>query len=408
MKKIRFPFPISRNDELRGGAGWKRIENAIQQITGRINGLNAITTPEMYGAIGDGITDDTISLQKAIDNNKTVTLSQGHIYKISDSLLLKSDTAIIGNGATIINNAACRTFGKGETPIDNVIIDGVNLIGSGSNDVSGEWPDINSAIVIATKATNITVKNCTFNKFRYGVFIGGEDGQHCYIMNCTFTDCKQAIDTFVEEDGCVTHCIFNDCEVAIELETNDNVTTNNFRISENRVLTTGGDNSVKLHTNINNVTIEGNIFDKAIQTGSTNITDLFIYNNVIGKGSYLGGNFKLCNNIINGITGITATAEAIIFGNYIEAVGTNEDAFETASPNIYFINNTANVARSFLRQGGAKAYIIGLRLLAGSIASNIQWSSIVFYDYCGVATPSDANFNQKLDDTWKYWETPTP
>lgn len=37
MKKIRFPFPTSRNDELRGGAGWDRIEKSLQEITAVIN-----------------------------------------------------------------------------------------------------------------------------------------------------------------------------------------------------------------------------------------------------------------------------------------------------------------------------------------------------------------------------------
>lgn len=44
MKKIKFPFPISRNDELRGGAGWDRIEKSLQEIAGFINsGNDAIT-----------------------------------------------------------------------------------------------------------------------------------------------------------------------------------------------------------------------------------------------------------------------------------------------------------------------------------------------------------------------------
>lgn len=44
MAKIRFPFPISRNDELRGGSGWQRIERSLQKMAGFINsGDDAIT-----------------------------------------------------------------------------------------------------------------------------------------------------------------------------------------------------------------------------------------------------------------------------------------------------------------------------------------------------------------------------
>ena len=44
MAKLRFPFPISRNDELRGGSGWQRIERSLQKMARFINsGDDAIT-----------------------------------------------------------------------------------------------------------------------------------------------------------------------------------------------------------------------------------------------------------------------------------------------------------------------------------------------------------------------------
>ncbi len=48
-----------------------------------------------YGAKGDGETDDTQALQKAIDEAKVLYLPQG-IYKITDTLYLKEDTCIYG------------------------------------------------------------------------------------------------------------------------------------------------------------------------------------------------------------------------------------------------------------------------------------------------------------------------
>ena len=47
------------------------------------------------GATGNGIHDDTVALQKAIDSNKTVYLPQG-IYRVSDTLILRRDTVLVG------------------------------------------------------------------------------------------------------------------------------------------------------------------------------------------------------------------------------------------------------------------------------------------------------------------------
>lgn len=47
------------------------------------------------GAKGDGTTDDTAALQKAIDSNRVVYLPQG-FYMVSDTIRLKPDTVLVG------------------------------------------------------------------------------------------------------------------------------------------------------------------------------------------------------------------------------------------------------------------------------------------------------------------------
>ena len=48
-----------------------------------------------FGAKGDGITDDTYAIQKAIDQKATVYLPQGR-YRVTETLVLKANTALIG------------------------------------------------------------------------------------------------------------------------------------------------------------------------------------------------------------------------------------------------------------------------------------------------------------------------
>lgn len=61
-----------------------------------------------YGAIGNGITDDTLSVQKAFEQGGDVYIPEGD-YRITKTLLVKSDT-------TITAHEKARLFMCGDTP----------------------------------------------------------------------------------------------------------------------------------------------------------------------------------------------------------------------------------------------------------------------------------------------------
>ncbi|MBV8830072.1 MAG: SMP-30/gluconolactonase/LRE family protein [Acidobacteriaceae bacterium] len=69
---------------------------AIRPMPGCEEWLNVKT----LGVVGDGKTDDTAALQKAIDGHRVLYLPSGH-YLVSDTLELKPDTAIIGLHPTL-------------------------------------------------------------------------------------------------------------------------------------------------------------------------------------------------------------------------------------------------------------------------------------------------------------------
>ena len=62
---------------------------------------NLLFTPEAYGAVGDGIADDTQAVQSAI-NNKYVSCMSGKTYKITSKLRIKEGGFINLNGSTFL------------------------------------------------------------------------------------------------------------------------------------------------------------------------------------------------------------------------------------------------------------------------------------------------------------------
>lgn len=70
----------------------------------RVKGL---VTPEMFGAVGDGVVDDHLAIQAALDAVDVVTLTETAVYQcvdyINGVINPKAGNKIIGRGATILN-----------------------------------------------------------------------------------------------------------------------------------------------------------------------------------------------------------------------------------------------------------------------------------------------------------------
>lgn len=81
----------------------------VETYTGLVNSLNNnytnsihFTTPELFGAIGDGITDDTLSIQNAINSGLPVIASKK--YKITSTLIISAHNIFILSGFIIADN----------------------------------------------------------------------------------------------------------------------------------------------------------------------------------------------------------------------------------------------------------------------------------------------------------------
>ncbi len=87
-------------------------------------------TPLAFGAIGDGVADDTTAVRQAVGTSKAVRLPAGKTFLVQDILVDgKNDFKLIGKGALKLKNAtnkALLTFKN----CSNLVIDGPDLDGN--------------------------------------------------------------------------------------------------------------------------------------------------------------------------------------------------------------------------------------------------------------------------------------
>lgn len=204
------------------------IDSEIKKVNSRLNEKVNIITPIMFGAIGDGINDDTESLEKMFNysDNCTIVLEHLKTYTISRKItILKSHLRVIGNDCTIKytnNNTVLQDMYSGITDDkdygvmlmfrkDNIYIENMNFNANRENtyfihngDKYYGWreglPDeniINIAKVgyITTTAiythlvSNIVIKKCSFDGFGVDVEVDGGWESENFINNVEICNC---------------------------------------------------------------------------------------------------------------------------------------------------------------------------------------------------------------------------
>lgn len=69
-------------------------------LSERIDSAEYYVTPEMFGALGDGETNDTQAIQAALDTGKPVVLTKGKVY-IASGIVMPNGSTLYGYHATI-------------------------------------------------------------------------------------------------------------------------------------------------------------------------------------------------------------------------------------------------------------------------------------------------------------------
>ena len=142
------------------------INNKIDELitTGEFNSfLSGIYTPEMFGAKGDGVTDDTEAIQKALTFNN-VNISKN--YLITENLVLHSNLKVFGGG-TITKKSEFN-----DSYLNHSIFSCTN-----SNNI-----DINNIVLISNSlaisvhgCSNVNITNLIINSEKYSILISDSE-----------------------------------------------------------------------------------------------------------------------------------------------------------------------------------------------------------------------------------------
>lgn len=77
------------------------MQNFYEYDGDRIKILN-VCTPEDFGAVGDGVVDDAVSIQRCINQKGYILFAPNKTYRLGEFIRIKGDTTLDLNGSTII------------------------------------------------------------------------------------------------------------------------------------------------------------------------------------------------------------------------------------------------------------------------------------------------------------------
>ncbi len=128
--------------------------------------LRELASPEDFGAVGDGIADDTTALQNLLTAHKSSRWKAGANYKVTGTLVPQAGTVIDGNGATITQATA-------QTPIfsiggvDTGQVFGLKLVGLRSDYVGSPSSLARAFHIASAGCRNWHIHNNEFVWFGY-------------------------------------------------------------------------------------------------------------------------------------------------------------------------------------------------------------------------------------------------
>lgn len=208
-----------------------------------------------FGAIGDGVTDDTVAIQSAIDTSRIIYFEGGYTYYLESPVSINiSYTEIRGAGGSYYSDDGFVKILKGFSSVEplfyvnqkssltsvrGVKISGLSFISNAIN---------NGRAIELYNTRTVEVSNCSFYKFKSGAIYSDENNYGIDINNNSFNECGTLADATTYDIFFDATSTYKNTFITISKNIHENplygavsVEADDFVITDNYYESTAGD-----------------------------------------------------------------------------------------------------------------------------------------------------------------------